>query len=140
MKTRGAQPRRPGALAPGCRASIADAPGRRTAEVYRAGAAARGLRRGPLAGPSDLLERGGGYGGGRRVYPREIPATRDRVGSDRWRRWRGRRGGRARKGEPAHSSATTATRSSITCAALIGVDPVAGEASVQPGAARPVAS
>ena len=45
---------------------------------------------------------------------------------------------RARKGEPAHSSATTAARSSITCAALIGVDPVAGEASVQPGAARPV--
>ena len=84
--------------------------------------------------PFDGARRGPG------VYPREIPATRDRVGSDRWRRWRGRRGGRARKGEPAHSSATTATRSSITCAALIGVDPVAGEASVQPGAARPVAS
>ena len=34
-----------------------------------------------------------GFGGGRTVlYPREGPATRNRVGSDRWRRWRGRRG------------------------------------------------
>ena len=39
--------------------------------------------------------------------------------------------------EPAHSSATTAARSSIRCAARIGVDAGTGEASVQAGVARP---
>ena len=39
-----------------------------------------------------------------------------------------------------HSSSTTAARSSITCTALIGVEPAVGAGSVQPGAKRPAAT
>ena len=39
-----------------------------------------------------------------------------------------------------HSSASTAARSSVTWAARIGVDPAAGDASIQRGAARPTAA
>ena len=47
---------------------------------------------------------------------------------------------RTRKRGSRHSSATTAARSSITCAALIGVDPAVCGGSVQPGAKRPAAT
>ena len=39
-----------------------------------------------------------------------------------------------------HSSATTAVRSSVRCAALMGVRPPTGAGSVQRGAARPSAA
>ena len=82
-------------------------------------------------------------GGGRRGNPRDHSIELDVVGlhprSDRWPAAKGRVEPSGRESR-LHSSATTAARSSSRCAALIGVDPAAGAASVQPGAARPAAA
>ena len=82
--------------------------------------------------------------------PSAATRTRGNARRRRWeavakwsRRMRGggrRRGGCSRRLSPSHSSASTAARNSIRCAALIGVDPCTGVESVQRGTVRPAAA
>ena len=133
--------------------------GRLRDEIYRAGLSGsrcpEGLSRVGLSSPTgdrdprvDELQLLADHARGRRVGG---PARRGRVmsagasvdkstspgvGDD----GRGKGGERGNPTNLPHSSASTAARSSSRCAALIGVAPAAGVASVQPGTARPAAA